>query len=95
MVLGRSPSAGWWLYQDIFGYGEALNTPGSNGNWYSLVWVMRDISRAYLVVTNSVLPDDPFGSRASINRVLTPVITRLATSPARSEPPSLAEDAPN
>ncbi len=95
LFSGGSPSAGWWLYQDIFGYGEALNTPGSNGNWYSLVWVMRDISRAYLVVTNSVLPDDRFGSRASINRVLTPVITRLATSPARSEPPTLAKDAPN
>lgn len=95
LFSGGSPSAGWWLYQDVFGYGEALNTPGSNGNWYSLVWVMRDISRAYLVVTNSVLPDDPFGSRASINRVLTPVITRLASSPARSEPPNLAEDAPN
>lgn len=95
LFSGGSPSAGWWLYQDVFGYGEALNTPGSNGNWYSLVWVMRDISRAYLVVTNSVLPDDRYGSRASINRVLTPVITRLATSPARSEPPQLSTDAPN
>ena len=95
LFSGGSPSGGWWLYQDVFGYGEALNTPGSNGNWYSMVWVMRDISRAYLVVTNSVLPDDRYGSRASINRVLTPVITRLASSPARSEPPKLSSDAPN
>ncbi|MCY4127781.1 MAG: serine hydrolase [Gammaproteobacteria bacterium] len=94
---GGSPSAGWWLYRDVFGYGEALNTPGSNGNWYSLVWVMRDISRAYLVVTNSVLPNrtpNP-SARISINRVLTPVITRLATSPARSEPPKLSTDTPH
>ena len=95
LFTGGSPSAGWWLYQDVFGYGEALNTPGSNGNWYSLVWVMRDISRAYLVVTNSALPSDIYGDFGSINRVLTPVITRLATSPARSEPPHLSNDAPN
>ena len=95
LFSGGSPSAGWWLYQDVFGFGEALNTPGSNGNWYSMVWVMRDISRAYLVVTNSVLPDETYGTRASINRVLTPVITRLATSPARSLPPQLAKDVPH
>ena len=96
LFSGGSPSAGWWLYQDVFGYGEALNTPGSNGNWYSLVWVMRDISRAYFVVTNSALSDELLNtSRASINRVLTPVITRLATSPARSEPPQLSSDAPD
>ena len=88
-----SPNAGWWLVPNASGLGEVLNTPGSNGNWYSLVWVMREINRAYLVVTNSALKDEVFGiPRVSINRVLTPAINRLATSPARSEPPSVSSD---
>lgn len=91
LFTGGSPSAGWWLYSNVFGYGEALNTPGSNGNWYSLVWVMRDISRAYLVVVNSALPTDLYGDFGTINNVLTPIITRLASSAARSAPPQLPD----
>ncbi len=89
LLSGGSPSAGWWLFTDVFGFGESLNTPGSNGNWYAMVWVMRDISRAYIVVTNSALPDERYGTRASIRGILTPITTSLASSPARSEPPKL------
>ena len=84
-------SAGWSWIPSLLGYGEALaSTPGSNGNWNSFVWVMRDISRAYVVVTNSTLPDGHNGERyPSIWRVLRPAVNRLATSSARSAPPSL------
>ena len=92
---GGSPSGGWWLYVGVLGYGEALNTPGSNGNWHSLVWILRDISRAYLVVTNSTLPTDRFDPFATINNTLTPIFDRLATSPARSSPPTSNTQATN
>lgn len=83
------PSAGWWWSPVTFPLGEALNAPGSNGNWSALVWVMRDISRAYLVVLNSALPADRFTDFGTQNQVLTPTINLLARSPARSEPPQL------
>lgn len=89
------PSAGWWWSPTTFPLGEALNAPGSNGNWSALVWVMRDISRAYLVVVNSALPADRYTDFGTQNEVLTPVINRLARSPARSEPPNLSTDTPH
>ena len=84
-------SAGWWWSPNTFPLGEALNAPGSNGNWSALVWVMRDISRGYIVVVNSALPADRYTDFGTQNEVLTPVINRLARSPARSEPPQLPD----
>lgn len=84
---GGTNAAGWWRYPRVFGHGEALNTPGSNGNWYTLVWVMRETSRAYFVAVNSSIPSQTPQPR-TLREVLTPAITRLATSPARSEPPT-------
>ncbi|MCY4094566.1 MAG: serine hydrolase [Gammaproteobacteria bacterium] len=83
------PSAGWWWSPVTFPLGEALNAPGSNGNWSALVWVMRAISRAYLVVVNSALPADRYTDFGTQNQVLTPTVNSLARSPARSEPPKL------
>ena len=94
-ILDAYPSAGWRLSFKVFGYRETLNTSGSNGNWSLLVWIMRDISRAYFVVANSALPKGRFDNDpTTIRAVLEPLIDRLATSPARSEPPQLSSDAP-
>ena len=87
---GGTNSGGWWWYRRVFGHGEALNHPGSNGNWYTMVWVMRETSRAYLVSTNSSLP-----GRQTLDQILTPAITRLATSTARSVPPVSTSSAQN
>ncbi|MYD42298.1 MAG: beta-lactamase family protein [Gammaproteobacteria bacterium] len=92
---GGTNSAGWWLYPRVFGHGEALNTPGSNGNWYAIAWIMRETSRAYFVATNSSLPGTISPSRTTLDRVLTPAVTRLAASPARSLPPQNDESAAN
>lgn len=87
---GGTNSGGWWFYPRVFGHGEALNHPGSNGNWYTMVWIMRETSRAYLVSTNSSLP-----GRQTLDDILTPAITRLATSTARSVPPVSESTAQN
>lgn len=80
---GGSNAGGWWLYPSVFGFGESLNHPGSNGNWYTMVWVMRETSRAYLVSINSTLPN----AVQTRNQIVTPAITQLMTSTARSSPP--------
>ena len=84
-------SAGWFYHPRIFAFGSALNHPGSNLRWHSLVWVMRDINKAYITVTNSHIPvesefeqDNP-----TYEYVLNPVFQRIAQSSVRSEPPKL------
>ena len=90
-------SAGWWVYESLFGYGETMYQLGTNQRWFTLSFVMRDINRAYLVVTNSVLPPlpPPLSSIPTYAYILYPAFTSMATSPARSMPPKLTASHPN
>ena len=98
--LGRKPfvffgssavnGAGWFYYPRIFAFGSALNHPGANLRWHSLVWVMRDINKAYITITNShIPPDEEFGSNPTYDYVLNFAFQELAQTSVKSEAPDL------
>ena len=81
---GAANAPGWFLYPKVWGYGIALNHAGSNRRWHAMLWIMRDINRAYIAVANST---DFFDSQTNTPitlPLLNELIESLAKSPSRS-----------
>ena len=55
-VAGRY-GAGWLVVRRLWARGRANTHDGSNGCWYTKLWVAPAVGRAYVVAANSVEPD--------------------------------------
>ena len=55
-VAGRY-AAGWLVARRLWARGRAITHDGSNGSWYTKLWVAPAIGHAYVVATNSAEPD--------------------------------------
>ncbi len=54
---GEDYAGGWGVGYRAWAAGNTLNHSGSNGYWYSSLWVAPNRARAYLAVANSAEPD--------------------------------------
>lgn len=87
-LSGGINGAGWFYYPIRVNFGSALNHPGSNLRWHSLVWVLRDINKAYIVISNAhVPPHDDFGRNPTYTYVLNPVYYLLFQASTRVDLP--------
>ena len=55
-VAGRY-AAGWRVERRSWPRGRALTHDGSNGSWYTNLWLAPRVGRAYIVAANSAEPD--------------------------------------
>ena len=55
-VAGRY-AAGWLVVRRLWAGGRAITHDGSNGSWYTKLWIAPAVGRAYVVAANSAEPD--------------------------------------